>query len=173
MLGSREEFESLALPQLDALYRTAYRMAGDAATAEDLVQETMLRAFRSFRSFQPGTNFRAWLFTILTNSFINEYRRRGKGPVLADFGENDPVADDGRRLTAEDVRAIRDRLGDEAARALDKVPPALRLVFLLATFEEMSYKEIAEVVGIPIGTVMSRLFRARAILRQHLKEAKP
>jgi RNA polymerase sigma-70 factor (ECF subfamily) len=168
-VDDRKEFEALAMPHLDALYRTALRMTGQAASAEDLVQEAFLRAFRNFRRFDRGTNFRSWIFTILTNAFINDYRRKAHGPAVTDFAELEPAAIDApERLSAADVEALGERLGDEARRALEKMPPEFRLVFLLSTFEEMSYKEIAAVAGIPIGTVMSRLFRARAILRGEL-----
>ncbi len=168
-MDPRSEFEALAGPHLDALYRTALRMTGESASAEDLVQESVLRAFRSFGRFERGTNFRAWIFTILTNQYINEYRRKGKGPALTDFAESEPAgAEEPVHLTAEDVERLAEHLGDEARKALGKVPPEFRIVFLLSTFEEMSYKEISQVVGIPMGTVMSRLFRARGILREEL-----
>ncbi len=168
-MATRQEFEAQALPHLDALYRTALRMAGESAAAEDLVQEAYLRAYRNFERFEPGTNFRAWLYTILTNTYINEYRRKSRAPAVTDFGDAEPAGDDDApRLSAEDVEALKDKLGDEAKKALEKVPPEFRLVFLLSTFDEMSYREIAEVLEIPMGTVMSRLFRARKILREEL-----
>lgn len=165
----KAEFEALAAPHLDALYRTALRMTGEAASAEDLVQEAVLRGFRGFERFERGSNFKAWIFTILTNQYINEYRRKGRGPALTDFSDAEPAGgDEPIHLTAEDVERLAEHLGDEARKALEKVPAEFRLVFLLSTFEEMSYKEISAVVGIPIGTVMSRLFRARKILREEL-----
>lgn len=170
-MTQREQFEAQAFPHLDALYRTALRMAGDAVTAEDVVQETFLRAWKNYGSFQQGTNFKAWIFTILTHTFINEYRRRGRGPLITDFVDHDPAEDaEPMRLTSEDIRGLADQLGDEAAKALAQVPAPLRIIFLLSTFERLSYKEIAEVVGVPIGTVMSRLFRAREILRRELAQ---
>lgn len=163
------EFEELVRPHADALYRTALRMTGDASAAEDLVQEAFLKAWKNLHRFERGTNFKAWIFTILTNQYINEYRRKGKGPALTDFAESEPAgAEEPVHLTAEDVERLAEHLGDEARKALGKVPPEFRIVFLLSTFEEMSYKEISRVVGIPIGTVMSRLFRARSILREEL-----
>ncbi len=170
-MDPRSEFEALAGPHLDGLYRTALRMAGQAASAEDLVQETVLRAFGSFGSFERGSNFKAWIFTILTNRYINDFRRKGRGPAPADFTDAEPAAaEEPARLSAEDVERLSERLGDEAARALARMAPEFRLVFLLSTFEGMSYKEIAAAAGIPIGTVMSRLFRARRILREELAE---
>jgi RNA polymerase sigma-70 factor (ECF subfamily) len=168
-MDSKAEFEALASPHLDALYRTALRMTGEAASAEDLVQEAALRGFRAFGRFERGTNFKAWIFTILTNLYINEYRRKERGPALVDFSESEPAGvEEPAHLTSEDVERLAEHLGDEARKALGKVPPEFRIVFLLSTFEEMSYKEISAVVGIPIGTVMSRLFRARRILREEL-----
>jgi RNA polymerase sigma-70 factor (ECF subfamily) len=166
----RAEFEAQALPLADALYRTAVRMTGEPASAEDLVQDAYLKAFRAYGRFEKGTNFKAWIFTILTHSFINEYRR--KSAVPADFAEIEPEGEaEVVHLKAEDVDRLGDHLGDEAAKALAKVPPEFRLPFLLSTFEDLTYKEIAGVLGIPIGTVMSRLFRARRILREELAAA--
>ena len=145
-------------------------MAEEASSAEDLVQETFLKAYRHFDQFEAGTNFKAWIFRILANAFINRYRRGSREPAVMDFSEREPETppEEPAALSAEDVAALEERLGDEAKRALEKVPPEFRLVFLLATFEEMGYKEIAQVLDIPIGTVMSRLFRARRILREEL-----
>jgi RNA polymerase sigma-70 factor (ECF subfamily) len=144
-------------------------MTGQDATAQDLVQEASLNAWRGFGGFEAGSNFRAWIFRILTNAFINRYRRDGKGPTSADFSEAEPAApEEAPHLTAEDVARLGDALGDEAARAIDRVPAEFRAVFLMSTFEDMSYKEIAAALEIPVGTVMSRLFRARSILREEL-----
>jgi RNA polymerase sigma-70 factor (ECF subfamily) len=165
----RDEFERLLRPQVDALYRTALRMTGQDATAQDLVQEASLHAWRGFGSFEPGSNFRAWIFRILTNAFINRWRREGRAPASTDFAEAEPAAPEGSApLTAEEVERLADALGDEAARAIGRVPPEFRIVFLLSTFEDLTYKEIAAVLEIPVGTVMSRLFRARALLREEL-----
>jgi RNA polymerase sigma-70 factor (ECF subfamily) len=154
---------------LDALYRTALGLTGETSSAEDLVQETLLRAFRAYPTFERGTNFRAWIFRILTNAHINEYHRKGRAPLLSDFAEAEPAAEDeSPYLSVDDVERLGDQLGDSAKRALEKVPPEFRVPFLLSTFEKLRYKEIAEVLGIPLGTVMSRLFRARKILRQEL-----
>jgi RNA polymerase sigma-70 factor (ECF subfamily) len=158
-------------PHLDALYRTALRMTGDSGLAEDLVQETMLKAYRGYGSFVRGSNFKAWLFTILTNATINDYRRRSRSPLVTDFAEVEPEdAEPMPQFSAEDVARLGDRLGDPAKRALDRLPPEHRLVFLMSTFEDLSYKEIAAILGVPIGTVMSRLFRARAVMRRELSD---
>jgi len=168
----RKAFEELAYPLLDSAYRTALRMTGQPASAEDLVQEAFLRAFRGFAQFQRGSNFKAWLFRILTNVFLNDYRRKSREPQTADFSETDPAdpAPGSPAIRAEEIEAIRTHLGDELSRALDRLPSDFRLPFLLSTFEEFSYKEIAEILEIPIGTVMSRLFRARRMLRSELLE---
>ena len=166
------EFEELVRPHVDALYRTALRMKGDAAAAEDVVQETFLKAWKNLHRFERGTNFKAWIFTILTNAVINDYRRASRAPaMLTDFSEVEPAGPvETPHLTADDVAGLGDRLGDPAKRALDRVPAEFRLVFLLATLEDMSYKDIAAMLGIPMGTVMSRLFRARTILREELAD---
>ena len=159
-------------PHVDALYRTALRLTGDAASAEDLVQDAFLKAWKNLDRFERGTNFKAWIFTILTNSYINDYRRAARAPAtVTDFADVEPAgAEEVPHLSAEDVAKLGDRLGDPAKRALEKVPDEFRLVYLLATLEDMSYKDIAAMMGIPIGTVMSRLFRARSILRRELAE---
>lgn len=159
-------------PHVDALYRTAFRMSGDASAAEDLVQEAFLKAWKNLGRFERGTNFKAWIFTILTNAYINDYRRAARAPaVVTDFADVEPAGpEEVPHLTAEEVGRLGDRLGDPARKALEKVPDEFRLVFLLSTLEDMSYKDIAAVMGIPIGTVMSRLFRARTILRRELVE---
>jgi len=168
-IGPRAVFEEQVRPLLDALYRTALRMTGHGASAEDLVQETVLRAWKSYGQFEKGTNFKAWLFTILTHAFINEYRRRSRAPGLTDFTEIEPESrTESVHLAADDLQRLGDQLGDEALRALERVPAEFRIVFLLSTFEDLTYKEIAAVLGVPIGTVMSRLFRARTLLREEL-----
>lgn len=168
-MALQAEFQALALPQADALYRTALRMTKETSAAEDLVQEAYLKAYRNFGSFERGTNFRAWIFRILANTYINSYRRHALEPVITDFAEVEPAdPEEAAALSARDVGALKEKLGDEAKKALEKVPPEFRLIFLMATFEDMSYKEIAEIMELPIGTVMSRLFRARKTLREEL-----
>lgn len=170
-METQAEFSERVKPHLDSLYRTALRMTGEAAAAEDLVQETFLKAFRGFSQFEPGSNFKAWMFTILTHAYINDYRKRSRSPLVTDFSEIEPEGDvETPHFSAEDVEKLADRLGDQAKRALDRLPPEHRLVFILSTFEDMSYKEISAALAVPIGTVMSRLFRARAVLRRELAE---
>ena len=170
-METQAEFADRVKPHLDPLYRTALRMTGEGAAAEDLVQETFLKAYRGYGQFQPGTNFKAWLFTILTNTYINDYRRRSRAPVVTDFAEIEPEGEaESPHFSVDDVAKLADRLGDAAKRALDRLPAEHRLVFLLSTFEDLSYKEISGILAVPIGTVMSRLFRARAVLRRELAE---
>ncbi|GIX46825.1 MAG: ECF RNA polymerase sigma factor SigR [Candidatus Tectimicrobiota bacterium] len=171
----REAFEALALEHFDALYHTALRLTRNPSEAEDLVQETYLRAYRFFHQFTPGTNIKAWLFTILRNTYINAYRKAARQHERLDFEQVAPFyADAGAapewtdRASAE--AALRHVVQDDVKRALDELPEEYRLVVLLADLEDFSYKEIADIVGCPIGTVMSRLFRGRRLLRKSLGE---
>jgi RNA polymerase sigma-70 factor (ECF subfamily) len=161
-------FEELAMPLFDSLYNFARWIARDSYDAEDLVQETYLKALRSFSSFQPGTNFRAWIFRILRNTFLNsrktfEWRMIGtleseeEGPELAVVSE-----------TPETILMDRSNI-QRVQRAIDDLPAHYRETLLLCEMEEMSYGEIAEILSIPIGTVMSRLARARKVVRQSLR----
>jgi RNA polymerase sigma-70 factor, ECF subfamily len=164
------DFTATTLDHAGALYRLAYHLAGNAAEAEDLTQETYLRAYRGFTGFRGG-DVRAWLFTILRHVFIDECRRHRRMPTILS------ADDDARRITPQDVatsapsaetEALR-RLPSEAVeRAFAALPPDWRLVVLLADVEELSYREIADIMEIPLGTVMSRLHRARKQLQQRL-----
>ena len=172
----QSEFEALALEHMDALYGAALRLTRSPKDAEDLVQDTYLKAFRFFESFEKGTNIKAWLFKIQTNTFINRYRRKVKEREVAETPAEDVVLD--RFVSAEQVRALQDPegdffgrlLSDEVVEALEQVPVDFRMVVILADIQGFSYKEIAEIVGCPVGTVMSRLFRGRRILQKHLYE---
>jgi RNA polymerase sigma-70 factor (ECF subfamily) len=157
-----EEFEAVALPHLNDLYRTAVHLVRDRTEAHDLVQDAYLQAWKAFHRFQPGTNCRAWLFKILINE-IHHYRRRWYNSKTVPEGEQSleetlafepPVPDD---IKDEDVLA-----------ALDEIPREFREIVMLADVQEFSYKEIAEMTGIPVGTVMSRLSRGRKQLRVKL-----
>ncbi len=169
-------FERETLEHLDALYRTALRMTGHAQDAEDLVQETYLRAFRAFDRFQPGTNARAWLFKILTNAFINSYRKRAAAPRTASLEDAEAFSLYHRlqrtgSAGAEVEDQVLDALGAEAIRlAIDALPPPFRMTVHLADVEGLSYEEITEALGIKKGTVMSRLFRGRRLLEHTLGE---
>jgi RNA polymerase sigma-70 factor (ECF subfamily) len=163
------EFEE-GLKYMDAIYNTALKMTGVSQDAEDLVQETYTKAYSSFGRFRPGTNLKAWLFRILINTYINWYHKRVHTPRLRDFIE-DEVADprqDRFYFTVGEVERLMEMLGDEVKRALNGLAPEYRIVFLLNTFEEFSYREIAEILGCPVGTVMSRLFRARRFMKDAL-----
>ncbi|HUG15223.1 MAG TPA: sigma-70 family RNA polymerase sigma factor [Thermomicrobiales bacterium] len=172
----RERLEQLALGHIDALYRTALRMTRNATDAEDLVQEAYLRAFRSLYQFTEGTNLRAWLFRILTNTYINDYRRRQRRPTSAsldgieEFYLYDHLVDSRvqpRAERPEDV-VLQQLTVDDVTRAIEALPEEFRQVVLLADVEGFAYREIADIVDIPVGTVMSRLFRARRRLQRQL-----
>ena len=156
-----EEFESAALPCLNELYRTAFRLTASAAEAQDIVQNVYLQAWRSFHRFQLGTNCRAWLFKILLNEVRHHRRRQSNSKVLDDsHAFDEPISMD----------PIPETLTDEGVlAALDALPVEYREVVLLADVEEFAYREIAEILKVPVGTVMSRLSRARKQLRISLK----
>lgn len=172
-----DAFFDEAMTHVDALYRTALRLTRNPSDAEDLVQETYLKAHRFRESYTPGTNLRAWLFRILTNSFINEYRKRSRQPSITDVGELEDyylfrrVKEAGEDLgTDPEATVMRMFLDDEVREALESLPEQYRLPVLLADVEGFSYKEIAEITETPIGTVMSRLHRGRKQLQQKLWE---
>ena len=170
-----DEFEAEALRHLDALYRTALRMTRSEADAEDLVQETYIRAFRFREQFTLGTNMKAWLFRILTNTFINTYRRKAAQPEVTDLEGVDEsslyrrMADDRAASSSPDPEAelLNSVVDTEVTDALEELPEKFRTAVLLDV-EGFSYKEIAEMLGIPIGTVMSRLHRGRKFLQKRL-----
>jgi RNA polymerase sigma-70 factor (ECF subfamily) len=163
------------LPQADALYRTAFHLAGNALDAEDLTQETYLRAYRAFHRFRGG-DIRAWLFTILRHVFLDECRRRGRGPRIS-FADDETlqVAMTGAEIwqPSAESEALRHLPSEAVAHAFAALPPDWRLVVLLADVEELSYREIADVMEIPLGTVMSRLHRARHRMQERLREMQP
>ncbi len=175
-LTSKKEklFETEALPHGRALYGAAMRLTRSPDDAADLVQETYLKAYRAFDQFEPGTNCKAWLFRILTNAFINKYRRRVKEREILE-GEHQQTAEQNlihlpsKRATVDPEGALVDKsLGDEVLQALERVPVDFRTVVVLSDVEGFSYKEIADICEIPVGTVMSRLFRGRRILQEEL-----
>ena len=171
----RERFEREVLPLLPNLYSAALRMTCNPADAEDLVQETYLRAYRGFSGFEEGTNLRAWMYRILTNTFINSYRKKQREPVtvqeddLDEWYLYDKLGESGVEPSAE-AEVIRSMPDEDVQRALEALPEGFRLAVLLADVEGFSYKEIAEILGIPIGTVMSRLHRGRRALEKALWE---
>ena len=166
------------MPFMDALYSAALRMTRNPADAEDLVQETYLRAYRGFGGFQEGTNIKAWLYKILTNTFINSYRSKKRRPDETDFDAVEDFSLFGRLGGLEAAEAGRtpetdvlDAMPDEAVKAaLEALPDQFRIAVLLADVEGFSYKEIAEITDVPIGTVMSRLHRGRRQLQKELWE---
>ncbi len=172
-MAAGDPFETEALSFLDALYRTALRMTRSEADAEDLVQETYIRAFRFRDQFTPGTNLKAWLFRILTNTFINSYRKRSTQPQTTELDDVEETALYRHMVgpggdASEPERAVLDGVVDsEISDALEELPERFRTVVLLDV-EGFAYKEIAEMLGIPIGTVMSRLHRGRKFLQQRL-----
>ena len=172
----RARFERDVLPLLPSLYGAALRMTRNPADAEDLVQETYLRGFRSFHTFQEGTNLRAWLFRILTNAYINRYRAKQRRPIESDLGELEELylyRRLGSMETAAASQSAEDQFldlftDDEVKQALENLPDNFRLPVILADVEGFSYKEIAEMLDIPIGTVMSRLHRGRKAMQRAL-----
>lgn len=172
MTGSAETtrlaFEKEALPHLDTVYRVALRLSGSEAQAEDLAQETMLKAFRAWHQYRTGTNIRAWLLTILRNTFINEYRKNRRSPsvniadieaytVFQDVQETDPEG-----------RFFEEIIDDEVLRAIDSLGEEFRETLVLSDVEGLTYQEIAAITGVPVGTVKSRIFRARQALQRQL-----
>jgi RNA polymerase sigma-70 factor (ECF subfamily) len=175
----RQEFDAEVLPNLDVLFANALRLTHSHADAEDLVQETVLRAFRFFERFEHGTNVKAWLLRIQYNTFVNRYRRSTKEREIKDTMTREPSGEDVvsrqalRALTDPSGTMLRPLIARELESALASLPEDHRMVVVLADIEELSYKEIAEVLGCPIGTVMSRLHRARRTLRGRLLEYAP
>jgi RNA polymerase sigma-70 factor (ECF subfamily) len=167
-------FEEQTQPLLDVLYRVALRFTRNREDAEDLVQETMLKAFRAYERFEEGTSLRAWMLRILTNSYYNKYRRRLHERRAAELPADDPYHDglvsDASMSFLRDPEAAMQRplLSEEIGRAIDRLPEAFRSVFVLAEVEGLAYREIADAMSTPIGTVMSRLHRARKLLQQDL-----
>lgn len=173
---SAKEFEAEALAHLGALLGVSSRLTRNPADAQDLVQDTLLKAMRARGQFASGTNMRAWLLKILTNTFINRYRRGGLEKSVLDGPDADPLADGWvSASTMEAMRdpesqALRPMLEREIQHALSELPEEFRLAVVLSDVEELSYKEISEIMGCPIGTVMSRLHRGRRMLKKRLYE---
>ena len=174
-LARAAAFEAEALAAIDSLYRTALRLTRVPADAEDLVQETYLKAFRAADRFEPGTNLRAWLFTILHNTARNRSRDRARDAVTFDSGAVERVADaplDGVADTPETL-LLRETLAPELQAAIDELPDAFRQAVWLRDVEEFSYAEIAAMLDVPAGTVMSRISRGRRMLFERLHHLKP
>lgn len=167
-------FEKEFMPHADALYNFAYQLSYNDDDANDLVQETYMKAFRFIDSYQEGTNSKAWLFKILKNIFINEYRRKKREPEKIDYDDVIIFSDEDDDNSAAyfDLREdmFDNMLGDEITNALNKLPIEFKTVILLCDIEGFTYEEIAKIIDIPIGTVRSRLHRARNMLKQLLKD---
>ena len=171
-----EEFERAVLDHAQSLMAVACRLGRNRSEAEDLVQDTLVKALRAREQYESGTNLKAWLLKILKNTFINRYRRSGLERTVLEGPDADPLADGW--IGASTLRAMRDPEGqalrsviqEEIVRALDAMPEEFRMVVVLADVEELSYREIADLMGCPIGTVMSRLHRGRRLLKQQLAE---
>ena len=171
----KRRFQEEAIPLLDSLYSGALRMTRNPADAEDLLQETMLRAYRSFDRFEEGTNLKAWLFRILTNAYINTYRKKQREPQkisqdeIEDFDLYRELKDHDPQLSVTPETLVLDRLVDgDILQAIEDLPEQFRLAVLLSDVEDFSYAEMAEIMGVPLGTVMSRLHRGRKALQKRL-----
>lgn len=166
-------FDGEFMPHIDSMYNFGYRLTFDEDDAKDLVQDTYLKAYRFINSFEQGTNAKAWLFRILKNSFINEYRKKSKQPTKVDYQEVETYynSDDVHYQSTSDLRAesIKDMLGDEISNALNSLAVDFRTVIILCDLEGFTYEEMAKILDIPIGTVRSRLHRARNLLKEKLQ----
>jgi RNA polymerase sigma-70 factor (ECF subfamily) len=177
-MADRLRFAELAMPHMQALYSAALRMTRNPADAEDLVQETFLKAYRAFDRYEDGTNLKAWLYKILTNTFINSYRAAKRRPEKADVEDVEDLylyhrigalqASNAGRSAEEEV--FEHFTDDEVKKAIESLPEAFRIAVLLADVEGFSYKEIAEITEVPIGTVMSRIHRGRKALQKALMD---
>lgn len=166
-------FDKEFMPNIDSMYNFAYRLTFDEDDAKDLVQETYLKAFRFINSFEKGTNAKAWLFRILKNSFINDFRKKSKEPSKVDYQEVETFynSEDTDVSVTTDLRVetIQDMIGDEISNALNSLAVDFRTVIILCDLEGFTYEEMAKILDIPIGTVRSRLHRARNLLKEKLQ----
>lgn len=170
----QQDFNEEIIPHLDALYNFGLRLTSDPNDAEDLVQDTIVKAYRFFSSYEKGTNAKAWLFRILKNSYINNYRKKSKKPQEVDYDE---VATFYETIRAErtetsdlEDKMFRELIDDDLSNALDEIPEDFRTVVLLCDVEEFTYEEIANMLDVPIGTIRSRLHRGRNLLKAQLME---
>lgn len=166
-------FNTEFVPHIDSMYNFAFRLTNDEDDANDLVQDTYMKAFRFINSFQQGTNAKAWLFRILKNSFINDYRKKSKQPAKVDYQEVETTynseSTDSETTTDLRTETVQDMIGDEVATALNSLPVDFRTVIILCDIEGFTYEEMAKILDIPIGTVRSRLHRARNLLKEKLR----
>ena len=169
----RKAFETEALPHMDALYRTALRMTKNATDAEDLVQETFVKAYRFWEKFELGSNCRAWLFKIMTNIFINDYRAKSRNPSPVNVDDIDDSylynhLTDTQTESNPEQQFLAKVLDDDVRHAIEELPDDFRIVVVLSFLEGFSYQEIADIVGLQLGTVKSRLHRGRKLLQKQL-----
>ena len=171
----RQEFETLLAPLLKSLYNTALGFTRNPTEAEDAVQETVLRAYRSFEQFKRGTNFKAWVFRILTNHCINRFRRKERGPEAVGYEDVEREAElagsrEQSATAVPETAVFDDLLGEEVQSAIAQLPEEFRVVVILSDLQDYTYREVADFLSIPIGTVRSRLFRGRRLLRELLED---
>jgi len=167
-------FDKEFIPHIHSMYNFAFRLTNDEDDANDLIQDTYLKAFRFINSFSEGTNAKAWLFRILKNSFINDFRKKSKEPAKVDYQDVETTynsEEDAETNQTVDLRveSVQDLIGDEIANALNALPVDFRTVIILCDVEGFTYEEMAKILDIPIGTVRSRLHRARMLLKDKLK----
>ncbi len=169
-----KEFDELVVPYTDALFSFAMKMTGSQDNSDDLVQETLLKAFRFFDKFERGTNIKAWLFSIMKNSFINEYRKQSKKPGMVDYDDVQNFYDNIKSTEIEFQHVVGDAfsnvLDDDVSNALATLPTDFQTIIILSDLEGYNYEEIAEFMSCPIGTVRSRLHRARKMLYSKLHD---
>ncbi|MDZ7716709.1 MAG: sigma-70 family RNA polymerase sigma factor [Balneolaceae bacterium] len=173
-IKKQEDFEEEIIPHLDAMYNFGLRLTSDPNDAEDLVQDTIVKAYRFFSSYEKGTNAKAWLFRILKNSYINNYRKQSKQPNQVDYDEVSSFYETIRadRTDTSDLedRMFRELIDDDISNALEELPEDFRTVVLLCDVEGFTYEEIANMLDVPIGTIRSRLHRGRNLLKSQLME---
>ena len=168
-------FEQIAFEYLDSLYSTSLRLTRNKQDAEDLVQDTYLKAYKYYFRFEPGTNFKAWIFRILMNTFINGYHKSSRQPPSVEFAKvefaiEDILKDDTAKTVLTDGNMFHDLFDDEVVHSIENMPANYRICVLLHDIENFSYDEISKILDIPIGTVMSRISRGRKILKKHLAD---
>jgi len=180
-LADRKTFVEDTEPYMASLYSTARRLTGNQADAEDLVQETFLKAYRAYHTFEAGTNLKAWLYRILTNTYINRYRKKQRRPDEVELGDTQDLylyrkigsAESADYSTSAEETVLEGLVEADIKAAVESLPENFRVPVLLADLEGFAYKEIAEILDIPIGTVMSRIHRGRALLRKALGGNEP
>lgn len=173
-IKKQQDFRDEIIPHLDALYNFGLRLTSDPNDAEDLVQDTIVKAYRFFSSYEKGTNAKAWLFRILKNSYINNYRKRSKKPQEVDYDEvstfYETIRDDRTETSDLEDKMFRELIDDDLSHALDSIPEDFRTVVVLCDVEDFTYEEIANMLDVPIGTIRSRLHRGRNLLKVQLTD---